>query len=272
MPPRTGSVVWDLDYRWRDAEWMQARAERQKDSAPMSIYEVHLGSWRRVVEEDNRSLTYRETAGALAHYARAIGFTHVELLPVMEYPFAGSWGYQATGSSRRPRASARRRISCTSSTRSTRPASASSSTGCRRTSPPTSTASSTSTARTSTSTPTGARAITRTGELHLQLRAPRGAQLPALLGALLARPLPRSTACAWTRSPRCSTSTTRARPGEWIPNKFGGRENLEAISLLRRLNDEVRREPSRRPHDRRGVDLVADGLAADLRRGASAST
>jgi len=97
VPPRTGSVVWDLEYRWRDQKWMAARAEKQKASAPMSIYEVHLGSWRRVPEENNRPLTYREAAGSLAHYAREMGFTHIELLPVMEHPFAGSWGYQTTG-------------------------------------------------------------------------------------------------------------------------------------------------------------------------------
>jgi 1,4-alpha-glucan branching enzyme len=97
VPPRTGSVVWDLEYRWRDQKWMAARAEKQKAAAPMSIYEVHLGSWRRVPDENNRPLTYREAAGALAHYAREMGFTHIELLPVMEHPFAGSWGYQTTG-------------------------------------------------------------------------------------------------------------------------------------------------------------------------------
>jgi 1,4-alpha-glucan branching enzyme len=96
-PPRTGSVVWDLDYRWRDHAWMQRRESRNEASAAMSIYEVHLGSWRRVPEENNRPLTYREAAGALARYAQEMGFTHVELLPIAEYPFAGSWGYQGTG-------------------------------------------------------------------------------------------------------------------------------------------------------------------------------
>ena len=96
-PPRTGSVVWDLDYTWGDAEWMRRRAERPFPSEPMSIYEVHLGSWRRVPEESNRPLTYREMAPLLAGYAREMGFTHVELLPVMEHPFTGSWGYQTTG-------------------------------------------------------------------------------------------------------------------------------------------------------------------------------
>jgi 1,4-alpha-glucan branching enzyme len=97
VPPRTGSVVWDLDYRWRDHAWRESRAKLQESGAPISIYEVHLGSWRRVPTESNRPLTYREAAGSLAHYARDMGFTHVELLPIMEHPFAGSWGYQVTG-------------------------------------------------------------------------------------------------------------------------------------------------------------------------------
>ncbi len=96
-PPRTASVVWDLDYRWNDAAWLGARGARQAHGAPLSIYEVHLGSWRRVPEDGNRSLTYREAAPLLAEHARRHGFTHVELLPVMEHPFYGSWGYQTTG-------------------------------------------------------------------------------------------------------------------------------------------------------------------------------
>ena len=94
--PRTGSIVWDLDYQWNDAEWMSTRAARNSFTAPMSIYEVHLGSWRRPIEE-NRPLSYREIAEPLAQYARKMNFTHVELLPVMEHPFYGSWGYQCTG-------------------------------------------------------------------------------------------------------------------------------------------------------------------------------
>jgi 1,4-alpha-glucan branching enzyme len=96
-PPKTGSVVQRLDYHWDDAEWMAARKDRQKLDHPMSIYEVHLGSWMRVPEEDNRSLTYREIAPRLAEYASQRGFTHVEFLPIMEHPFYGSWGYQTTG-------------------------------------------------------------------------------------------------------------------------------------------------------------------------------
>jgi 1,4-alpha-glucan branching enzyme len=96
-PPRTGSIVWDLDYRWADGEWMAGRRARNALDAPTSIYEVHLGSWVRVPEEDGRSLTYRELAPRLAAYCQKLGFTHVELLPIMEHPFYGSWGYQTTG-------------------------------------------------------------------------------------------------------------------------------------------------------------------------------
>jgi len=97
LPPRTGSVVWDLHYDWGDAQWMAGRARHNRLSAPMSIYEVHLGSWRRKLEEGNRSLSYREIAPLLAEHVRDLGFTHVELLPIMEHPFYGSWGYQTTG-------------------------------------------------------------------------------------------------------------------------------------------------------------------------------
>jgi 1,4-alpha-glucan branching enzyme len=97
VPPRTASVVWELDFPWQDGAWLAERAARNSLNAPWSIYEVHLGSWRRVPEEGNRPLSYRELAHALADYATELGFTHVELLPVMEHPFYGSWGYQVTG-------------------------------------------------------------------------------------------------------------------------------------------------------------------------------
>ncbi len=96
-PPRTGSVVHSLEYSWGDGEWMARRAGRNALDRPMSIYEVHLGSWRRGGEEGGRFLTYRELAGPLAEYVGDLGFTHVELLPVTEHPFYGSWGYQVSG-------------------------------------------------------------------------------------------------------------------------------------------------------------------------------
>lgn len=96
-PPKTASVVWDLNYEWTDQAWMKNRHQNNSPQSPIAIYEVHLGSWRRVLKEGNRFLSYRELAHALAEYVREMGFTHVELLPVMEHPFFGSWGYQTTG-------------------------------------------------------------------------------------------------------------------------------------------------------------------------------
>ena len=97
VPPKTGSVITDLQYTWEDEEWMGKRGRSNSLDAPIAIYEVHLGSWMRVPEEGNRSLTYRELAPRLAEYVRSMGFTHVEFLPVMEHPFYGSWGYQTSG-------------------------------------------------------------------------------------------------------------------------------------------------------------------------------
>jgi len=97
IPPKTASIVWDLDYSWGDRDWMAARRERNALDKPLSIYEMHLGSWRRVAEEGNRSLSYRELAPLLVDHLRQTGFTHAEFLPVMDHPFFGSWGYQITG-------------------------------------------------------------------------------------------------------------------------------------------------------------------------------
>jgi len=91
------SIVWGLDYEWNDGDWMANQWKRNSAEAPISIYEVHLGSWMRVPEEGNRFLTYREIAPKLAEHALRLGFTHVEFLPVMEHPFYGSWGYQTLG-------------------------------------------------------------------------------------------------------------------------------------------------------------------------------
>ncbi|HLW71057.1 MAG TPA: 1,4-alpha-glucan branching protein GlgB [Candidatus Binataceae bacterium] len=96
-PPLTASVVNRPSTPFTDDGWLAIRAHRDALASPMSIYEVHLGSWRRVPEEDNRPLTYRELAAELGDYVSAMGFTHVELMPVMEHPFGGSWGYQVTG-------------------------------------------------------------------------------------------------------------------------------------------------------------------------------
>ncbi|MFM2230289.1 MAG: hypothetical protein RL607_1547 [Bacteroidota bacterium] len=95
-PPHTASVVWDLDYKWKDSTWMKKRANHNALDKPMSVYEVHLGSWKRNLEQ-NRSLTYIELADELVNYVKETGFTHVEFMPIMEYPYDPSWGYQLVG-------------------------------------------------------------------------------------------------------------------------------------------------------------------------------
>jgi 1,4-alpha-glucan branching enzyme len=97
VPPRTGSVIWDLRYDWHDQEWMTQRGHRVALDAPVSIYEVHLGSWRRDSEDPSRLYGYRDIAEPLIEHVTRSGFTHVEFLPLMEHPFYGSWGYQTTG-------------------------------------------------------------------------------------------------------------------------------------------------------------------------------
>ena len=96
-PPRTASIVWTADHPWGDAAWMAGRAARSRPDAPVAIYEVHLGSWMRVPEDGNRWLTYRELAPRLVEHVTRLGFTHVELMPLTEHPFYGSWGYETTG-------------------------------------------------------------------------------------------------------------------------------------------------------------------------------
>ncbi len=95
--PGTASITWENNYQWQDQTWLKNRGEQSTHQKPLANYEVHLGSWRRVPEDNNRFLTYREIAQPLTEYVKKMGFTHVELLPIMEHPFYGSWGYQTTG-------------------------------------------------------------------------------------------------------------------------------------------------------------------------------
>jgi len=95
-PPHTASVIWDLDYKWKDTKWMKSRQDQNGLDKPYSVYEVHLGSWKRHAE-DNRFLTYLEFAEELVNYVKETGFTHVEFMPIMEYPYDPSWGYQLVG-------------------------------------------------------------------------------------------------------------------------------------------------------------------------------
>ncbi len=95
-PPKTASVVWQDNYKWQDNEWLKNRKKHNALNAPYSVYEMHLGSWKKVVEE-NRSLSYFELATDLVQYLKDMNYTHVEFMPIMEYPFDPSWGYQLTG-------------------------------------------------------------------------------------------------------------------------------------------------------------------------------
>ncbi|OWK46738.1 1,4-alpha-glucan (glycogen) branching enzyme, GH-13-type [Fimbriiglobus ruber] len=97
IAPKSAAVTWDLSYEWRDADWMKSRGPKIAHDAPVSIYEMHLGSWMRSPEPPYHSLSYREVAPRLADYIKRTGFTHVEFLPLTEHPFFGSWGYQVTG-------------------------------------------------------------------------------------------------------------------------------------------------------------------------------
>ncbi len=96
-PPKTASIVLDKELSWNDNDWMDSRKTKIGKSQPVSVYELHFGSWRRVPEDGNRSLSYKEMADQLSQYVKDMGYTHVEFMPVMEHPFYGSWGYQLTG-------------------------------------------------------------------------------------------------------------------------------------------------------------------------------
>ena len=94
-PPQTASIIWDLDYKWKDAKWMKNRKDKNGLNKPFSVYEVHLGSWKRNAE--GNFLTYLEFAEDLVAYIKETGFTHVEFMPIMEFPYDPSWGYQLVG-------------------------------------------------------------------------------------------------------------------------------------------------------------------------------
>ena len=240
--PQTASVVWALDYEWGDDEWMRKRAATRALDRPMSIYEVHIGSWMRVPEEGNRSLTYREIAPRLADYVEKMGFTHVELMPVMEHPFFGSWGYQVTGyfapTSRYGTPQDLMFLIDTLHQRGI---------GVILDWVP-------------SHFPTDGHALSYFDGTHLYEHAdPRKGHQPDWgsyifnYGRFEVQNFLRSNAVYWLETYHADGLRVDAvasmlfldfsrREGEWIHNKFGGRENLEAIDFLRRLNESVYRE------------------------------
>ena len=201
---------------------------------PLRIYEVHLGSWRHGVD------SYREMAEQLADHVSALGFTHVELLPVAEHPFGGSWGYQVTGLLRADGAPRRRpTTSARSSTRCTDAASAWCSTGCRRTSPRTSGAWRASTARRSTNTPTRARASTPTGARTSSTTARNEVRNFLIANALYWMDEFHIDGLRVDAVASMLYLDYSREPGEWVPNEHGGRENLAAVRFFQQFNDTI---------------------------------
>jgi 1,4-alpha-glucan branching enzyme len=235
----TASVVADLGHAWNDGEWMQSRGAKQSIDAPVSIYEVHLGSWRR--GDDGFTLPYREAAVRLARYAQEHGFTHVELLPIMEHPFFGSWGYQTT-SYFAPTA---------------------------RFGPPTDFMEFVDVLHqhgvgvvldwVPSHFPSDDFALARFDGTHLYEHAdPRQGLHPDWDTLVFnynrheVRSFLISSACFWLDRYHADALRVDAvasmlyldysrQAGEWIPNEFGGRENLAAVSFLREMNEEVYR-------------------------------
>jgi len=238
LRPKSGSVVATLEgYGWSDDAWMKARGKREWLAEPISIYEVHLGSWRRVPEEGNRWLTYREIADQLIPYVKQMGYTHIELMPVMEHPFDGSWGYQTIGyfaaTSRygKPKDFMYLVDRCHQENIGVlldwTPA----------------------------HFPADAHGLADFDGTHLyehadprQGRHPDWGTLVFNYGRSEVRGFLLSSALFWLDKYHIDGLRVDAvasmlyldysrRAGEWIPNEFGGRENLAAISFLKRLNE-----------------------------------
>jgi 1,4-alpha-glucan branching enzyme len=238
--PRTGSRLWTLDYEWGDAEWMRLRRDKNTLAAPMSIYEVHLGSWRRGA--DGKFLGYRAIADELVEHVKKMGFTHVEIMPVTEHPFYGSWGYQTTGY-----------FAPTS-----------------RYGTPQDFMSFVDTLHQNgiavildwvpSHFPNDEHGLYRFDGTHLFEHAdPRQGYHPDWNSAIFnygrneVRAFLISSATFWLEKYHIDGIRVDAvasmlyldygrREGEWIPNRYGGRENLEAISFLRALNEAVYRD------------------------------
>ncbi|MFQ5737448.1 MAG: 1,4-alpha-glucan branching protein GlgB [Acidobacteriota bacterium] len=255
-PPRTASIVHDLNrYQWRDQEWMKARRERDAMAAPLSTYEVHLGSWRRAYDPDERCLTYRELARELVAYVKEMGFTHIELMPITEHPYSGSWGYQTTGYF-----APSSRFGAPDDFRFFVDACHQASIGVLLDWVP-------------AHFPRDEHALAFFDGTHLYEHAdPRQGSHPDWgtlifnLGRREVRNFLLSSALFWLREYHIDGLRLDAvasmlyldysrNPGEWVPNPYGGKENLEAIDFLKRLNELVHQEE-------RGVITVAEESTA----------
>jgi 1,4-alpha-glucan branching enzyme len=236
-PPHTASKVWDPSYDWGDDAWMASRGERQGLDAPIAIYELHLGSWRK--GEGGRPLTYRELAEPLVEHVTALGFTHVELLPITEHPFAGSWGYQTTGFF-----APTSRFGTPQDCKALIDALHGAGIGVILDWVP-------------SHFPTDEWALGRFDGTHLYEHAdpkqgfhPDWSSFIFNYGRDEVRSFLLSSAMYWLEEFHIDAIRVDAvasmlyldysrQEGEWVPNRYGGNENLEAIEFLRRLNTEV---------------------------------
>ncbi len=239
VPPKTGSVVWDSRYAWADRDWMSRRRDHNALDGPISVYELHLESWMRAPDEGNRPLTYRELAPRLVDYVRRLGFTHVELMPVMEYPFSGSWGYQTTGYF-----APTSRFGTPDDFAFLVDSLHQNGIGVYLDWVP-------------SHFPSDQHGLSYFDGTHLFEHAdpqqgyhPDWGSLIFNYGRNEVRSFLMSSAFSWLDRYHIDGLRVDAvasmlyldysrKEGEWIPNKFGGRENLEAISFLKRLNEEA---------------------------------
>ena len=234
LPPATASIVTESAYTWADQEWMAHRADTPVHRAPLSVYEVHLPSWRP-------GLDYRALAEQLPAYVQELGFTHVELMPVAEHPFGGSWGYQVT-SYYAPTS----RLGSPDDFRFLVDALHRAGIGVIMDwvpahFPKDDWALARFDGEPLYERPTRAGPSTRTGARWSSTSAvPRCATSSSPTPCTGARSST-STGCGSTRSPRCSTSTTPREGGDWLPNVYGGRENLDAVAFLQEMNATVYR-------------------------------
>ncbi len=241
VPPKTASIVWPLsNYTWSDQQWMKARASGDLLREPMSIYEVHLESWMR--GPNNTPLSYRELAEKLVHYAKEMGYTHLELMPIMEHPFSGSWGYQVTGYY-----APTSRFGNPDDFRYFVDACHQAGIGVILDWVP-------------GHFPRDAHALYRfDGTACYEHEDPRQGEhrdwgtLIFNYGRNEVRTFLLSNALYWLREFHADGLRVDAvasmlyldysrQPGDWIPNKYGGRENLDAIDFLRRFNELAHRE------------------------------
>lgn len=239
-PPRTASIVWDLDYEWHDSEWMAKRKEKNSFTAPVSTYEVHLGSWARAYHDGVfRMMTFREIAEPLAAYVKQMNFTHIELLPIMEHPFYGSWGYQVTGYF-----APTSRYGTPQDFKYFVDVMHQNGIGVILDWVP-------------SHFPTDEHGLSYFDGTHLYEHAdPRKGFHPdwnSLIfnyGRNEVRSFLASSALYWLGEYHCDGLRVDAvasmlyldysrKQGEWIPNDFGGRENVEAIAFFRRLNEDI---------------------------------